>query len=59
MIWSFKIGTPFLVPPWLLRSKPALGFSDCLMIELARKSGHLPFGTFDRALAKVDGGWKL
>jgi predicted nucleic acid-binding protein len=31
---------------------PALGFSDCLMLEIARKAGHLPLGTFDRRLAK-------
>jgi predicted nucleic-acid-binding protein len=37
------------------RKYPALGFSDCLMVEIARKSGHLPMGTFDRALAKLDG----
>jgi predicted nucleic-acid-binding protein len=39
----------------LFRAKPALGFSDCLMLQLARKAGHLPLGTFDRNLAKVDG----
>jgi len=43
----------------LLRSKPALGFADCLMLELARKAGHLPLGTFDRDLAKVSGASKL
>jgi predicted nucleic acid-binding protein len=43
----------------LLRAKPALGFSDCLMLELARRSGHLPLGTFDRNLAKVEGAQKL
>ena len=37
------------------RRRPALGFSDCLVLELARKSGHLPLGTFDRDLAKLDG----
>jgi len=37
------------------RKYPALGFSDCLMVEIARKSGHLPMGTFDRGLAKLDG----
>jgi predicted nucleic-acid-binding protein len=37
------------------REIPALGFSDCLVLEIARKSGHLPLGTFDRDLAKVDG----
>jgi predicted nucleic-acid-binding protein len=43
----------------LFRAKPALGFSDCLMLHLARKAGHLPLGTFDRNLAKVNGGQKL
>ena len=43
----------------LFRAKPTLGFSDCLMLELARKSGHLPLGTFDRALAKAEGTQKL
>jgi predicted nucleic-acid-binding protein len=37
------------------RSKPTLGFSDCLVLEVARKSGHLPLGTFDRQLGKVAG----
>ena len=35
--------------------RPALGFSDCLVLEIARKAGHIPLGTFDRALAKLDG----
>lgn len=39
----------------LFRSRPALGFSDCLMLELARRSGHLPLGTFDRKLGRVEG----
>ena len=43
----------------LFRSRPALGFSDCLMLQLARKAGHLPLGTFDRALGKIDGTQKL
>ena len=37
------------------RERPALGFSDCLMLEIARKAGHLPLGTLDRNLAKLDG----
>jgi predicted nucleic-acid-binding protein len=41
------------------RAKPALGFSDCLVLEIARKAGHLPLGTFDRALAKLAGVQKL
>ena len=43
----------------LFRQRPALGFSDCLMVELARKAGHLPLGTFDRELAKVEGAQKV
>jgi predicted nucleic-acid-binding protein len=35
------------------------GFSDCLMVEVARKAGHTPLGTFDRALGKVDGACRL
>ncbi len=30
------------------RRRPALGFSYCLVLEVARKAGHLPLGTFDR-----------
>lgn len=37
------------------RRRPALGFSNCLVLEVARKAGHLPLGTFDRDLAKLDG----
>lgn len=37
------------------RNRPALGFSDCLIMETARKAGHLPLGTFDRNLSKLDG----
>ncbi len=41
------------------RAKPTLGFSDCLVLELARKSGHLPLGTFDRQLGKLPGAHRL
>ena len=37
------------------RAKSSLDFSDCLMLELAQKAGHLPLGTFDRALGRMDG----
>jgi predicted nucleic-acid-binding protein len=37
------------------RKKPKLGFSDYMVLEVARKAGHLPLGTFDRGLSKVDG----
>jgi predicted nucleic-acid-binding protein len=41
------------------RQRPRLGFSDCLVLEIARKAGHLPLGTFDRMLSKLDGAEKL
>jgi predicted nucleic-acid-binding protein len=41
------------------RSRPALGFTDCLLLEVARKAGHLPLGTFDRNLGKIEGAQKL
>jgi predicted nucleic-acid-binding protein len=41
------------------RQQPRVGFSDCLMVEVARKAGHTPLGTFDRALGKVDGAHRL
>jgi predicted nucleic-acid-binding protein len=41
------------------RKRPALSFSDCLVLEIARKAGHLPLGTFDRGLARRDGAMRL
>ena len=41
------------------RRKPSLGFSDCLILAIAGKAGHLPLGTFDRDLGKVDGAQRL
>jgi predicted nucleic-acid-binding protein len=41
------------------RAKKALGFSDCLVLEIARKAGHVPLGTFDKALSKLSGVQKL
>ena len=37
------------------RKRPSLGFSDCLVLESARKAGHGPLGTFDRDLGRVEG----
>jgi len=37
------------------RRRPALGFSDCLVLEVARKAGHVPLGTFDRGFSKLAG----
>lgn len=31
-----------------------LGFSDCMVLEISRKAGHLPLGTFDRNLSRLD-----
>lgn len=33
--------------------RPALGFSDCLVLEVARKAGHTPLGSFDKALSTL------
>ena len=35
------------------RARPSIGFSDCLVLEIARKAGHLPLGTFDKNLSKL------
>jgi predicted nucleic-acid-binding protein len=37
------------------RKNPKVGFSDCMVLETARKAGHVPLGTFDRSLGKLDG----
>jgi predicted nucleic-acid-binding protein len=39
----------------IFRTRPSLGFSDCLVLEIARKAGHLPLGTFDKNLARLEG----
>ena len=41
------------------RQQPRVGFSDCLIVEIARKAGHQPLGTFDRDLGKIDGAQRL
>jgi len=41
------------------RENPSVGFSDCLVLEAARRAGHLPLGTFDRGLAKLHGAQRL
>jgi len=41
------------------RFTPRIGFTDCLILEIARKAGHLPLGTFERSLTKLDGTQKL
>src|SRR5712691_4882872 len=41
------------------RQYPQVGFSDCLMVEVARKAGHTPAGTFDRVSRKINGAQRL
>jgi predicted nucleic-acid-binding protein len=41
------------------RMSPSLGFTDCLVLEVAKRAGHLPLGTFDRGLAKLDGARRI
>lgn len=41
------------------RARPSLGFSDCLVLEVAHKAGHLPLGTFDKGLARLPGAERL
>lgn len=35
------------------RRHAGVGFSDCLALEVARRAGHLPVGTFDRQFARL------
>lgn len=37
------------------RARPSSSFSDCLVLEIARKAGHLPLGMFDKRLGKLPG----
>jgi predicted nucleic-acid-binding protein len=37
------------------RGRRKVGFSDCLILEIAKKAGHVPVGTFDREMAKLEG----
>lgn len=35
------------------RQRPSLGFSDCLGLAIARRAGHVPLGSFDKALTSL------
>ena len=37
------------------RKRSRVSFSDCMVLEIARKAGHTPLGTFDRQLGKLEG----
>ena len=41
------------------RKRPRLGFSDCLILAVAHKAGHVPLATFDRELGKLPGAQRL
>ena len=41
------------------RKRPKLGFSHCMILEVARKAGHTPVGTFDREFCKLEGTQRL
>jgi predicted nucleic-acid-binding protein len=41
------------------RKRTAVDFSDCLVLGIARKAGHIPIGTFDRDFAKMEGVQRL
>lgn len=41
------------------RERSGVSFSDCLLLEMARKARHIPLGTFDRNLSKLPDAQKL
>ena len=55
LVWSQK-GDRIVVER--SRRHTPLGFSDCLVLEIARKAGHLPLATFDKALGRLAGAQK-
>ena len=54
---SLSVQDPEVVSAALekFRVAPAIGFADCLVLEIARKAGHLPLGTFDKRLSRLEG----
>lgn len=43
----------------LFARERSAGFSDCLIVEVARKAGHVPLGTFDKRMTRLDGTQRL
>ena len=37
------------------RKRPAVSLTDNLILEVARKNGHVPVGTFDRNFGRLEG----
>ncbi len=58
---SLSVERPDVVASALaqFRANTRLSFTDCLVVEIARSVGHLPVGTFDRALGRVEGAERL
>jgi predicted nucleic-acid-binding protein len=38
------------------KASRGVGFTDCLVVAIARKNGHTPVGTFDKKLANLPDG---
>jgi predicted nucleic acid-binding protein len=55
------LADPQVVAAAVARYRKARGvqFADCLILETARKAGHLPLVTFDADLGKLDGTLRL
>ena len=41
------------------RQQASVGFTDCLIVEIARKLGHRPLGTFDKSMSRLDDAVRL
>ena len=41
------------------RGRSTAGFADCLIVEIARKAGRQPVGTFDKAMCRLEGASEL
>ena len=39
----------------LYQTQGKIQFEDCMILEIARRAGHLPLATFDKALGKAEG----
>lgn len=52
---SLCLESPNIIAPALaeFRASSRVGFSDCLIVAVARAHGHIPLGTFDKRLAKL------
>jgi predicted nucleic-acid-binding protein len=37
------------------QARSKVGFDDCMILEIARKAGHVPLATFDKALERAEG----